>query len=490
MFSRLTQFWSRPDGLREVLTLALPLVISSLSWTIMQTIDRILLFGYSKEAVAAVFPAGWMALAVLCLPLGLTTYINTFVSQYHGADWAERIGVAVWQGVFVAVLSIPLMLLATPLAPDIFAWADHPPAIMVQEISYFEIHLWGNGAILLSSSLSAFFTGRGKVATVMIVDLLGAAMNVGLDIVWIYGYLGFPRAGIVGAAWATVVALWLKTLIYFALFLAPRHQATFHTWAGCRFDPELFRRLIRFGGPNGVQMMLENGGWSFLALLLGRFGATALEASSLVFAINGLVFMPVWGVGIAATTLVGQRMGMREPDRAARAAWSAFAVGTVYMFLFSALFVATPDLMLDIYHVIDTHEMSPELHDTSVILLRFVAFYCLFDTMNVIFAGALKGAGDTRFVMGVTVIMGGLPLATIWMGTHHHFLGLYDAWAIMTGVVCSTGLTFMARFIQGKWRRMRVIEEKSIDRSTGSEEPGNSTPSAGDSAAFSTTTGP
>src|SRR5581483_10150542 len=145
MFRRFAEFWSRPDGLREVLTLALPLVISSLSWTIMQTIDRILLFGYSKEAVAAVFPAGWMALAVLCLPLGLTTYINTFVSQYHGADWAERIGVAVWQGVFVALLSIPLMLLATPFAPYIFAWADHPPAIMDQEISYFEIHLWGNG---------------------------------------------------------------------------------------------------------------------------------------------------------------------------------------------------------------------------------------------------------------------------------------------------------------------------------------------------------
>ncbi len=110
-------WWGRPAGGREVLTVALPLVISSLSWTIMTFVDRVLLKWESGDAMAAAFAAGTVWFAALCLPLGIAMYTSTFVSQYFGAGQHERIGLAVWQGVWLSLVVGPLLLLAIPLAP-------------------------------------------------------------------------------------------------------------------------------------------------------------------------------------------------------------------------------------------------------------------------------------------------------------------------------------------------------------------------------------
>lgn len=458
MTQRISQWWSRPCGGREVLTLALPLVVSMASWTVMNFTDRMFLLWHSTEEMAAAMPAGMLFFTIVCFPLGLVSYVGTFVAQYHGAGRPLRIGVAVWQGVRVAVLAIPLMLLTVPLAPTVFAWAGHEPQIAEYEAVYYKIIAFGSGGVLLSAVFSAFFTGRGQVRTVMIVDTLGALLNVVLDYLWVFGRGGFPEMGIAGAAWATSVSQWVQAGLYWWIVHRPETCEEFGLIAGRRHDPDLMRRLWRYGGPNGLQMVVEIAAFTLFTLFVGRLGKEAMAATTLAFNVNSMAFVPMLGVGMAVTTLVGQQLGRKNPDLAARAAWTAFWIAEVYMGTLALLYVLVPDLFLAGHALGTNPEEFARLRDLTVVLLQFVAAYCIFDAMNVIFVGAIKGAGDTAFILGTSAVMSPLPVAAAWWGMAYWGLGLLWCWIAITVWVCVLGLIYLARFLQGRWRTMQVIE--------------------------------
>jgi len=452
-------WWTQPAGGREVLNVALPLVVSSLSWTVMTFVDRLLLKWESGDAMAAAFAASTVWFAVLCLPLGVVMYSSTFVSQYFGANRYRRIGLATWQGVWVALLASPLVLMAIPLAPMFFAAAKHESSILELEIVYFQILCWGAPAMLIGQALSSFYSGRGQTRVVMVVDTCVAGVNVWLDWIWIFGYLGFPAMGIVGAGWATVASLWLKVAIYLVLVLQKRHRSQFGILAGLRFDPALFSRLLKFGGPSGLQLVLDVSGFTLFVLLIGRLGGVAAEASSMAFSISTLAFMPVWGMSLAASILVGQHLGENRDDLAARATWNALGVAMIYMSVISLLYLFVPDLFLAGFFAGDTSASEQEVvREVSITLLKFVAAYNLLDAMAMVFSSAVKGAGDTTFVLKVSVVLATLLGLFSWLAVEYWQLGIYGCWVVIASWVGLMGVVFMWRFLGGKWRSMRVIE--------------------------------
>ncbi len=242
-------WWTRRCGGREVLILALPLVISTGSWTVMNFVDRMFLLWSSTDAMAAAMPAGILSFTVLCFPLGLAMYVNTFVAQYHGADRPQRIGAAVWQGVRIGLFAMPLFLATIPLAPLIFDAAGHDPEVVRLESIYYRVLCVGASAQVIAAAMSSFFTGRGRTRVVMTVDVLASLLNVVLDYVWIFGHCGFAEMGIEGAAWATVVSQWFRVLLYWRLMMRPEHRERYQMVAGRRFDSKLMRRMLRHGGP-------------------------------------------------------------------------------------------------------------------------------------------------------------------------------------------------------------------------------------------------
>lgn len=266
-------WWRAPGGLHEAFITAVPLMISSLSWTVMNFIDRIFLLTYSPDAVAAALPSGILAFTVICFPLGVASYVSTFVAQYYGAGRGAKIGPVVWQAVWIGVAAVPWSLAFIPLAPLLFEQGDNGPTIVALEVEYFRALSYSGAAIVLSGALSAHFSGQGRVRTVMQVDAAAAALNVVLDYLWIFGLLGFPRWGIAGAGWATTVALWAKTAVYLWLFLRRDERERFATWSGRRFDFGVTRRLLRYGAVSGAQMMLEVAAFGLFTLLVGRLGA-------------------------------------------------------------------------------------------------------------------------------------------------------------------------------------------------------------------------
>jgi len=452
------EWWTREAGGREVLALALPLVISTCMWTIMNFTDRLFLLWYSNEAMAAALPAGLLHFTLLCFPLGLISFVNTFVAQYHGAGQPPRIAMIVWQGIWLSLLLAPLLLLTIPLAPTLFALAGHAPKIAAEEVTYFRCLAWGGGATLLSAAFSAFFTGRGETKIVMCVDAAATVINILLDYAWVFGRWGFPEWGIAGAAWATVVAQWCAVLMYWLLLEMPGHREPYRLRRIRPIDLPLMGRLIYYGGPNGMQMVIEVGSFTLFTFVVGWLGETALTATNLAFNINSLAWVPMMGMGLAVTTIVGQHLGRQRPDLAARATWTSLVIAMLYMGSIAATYVVAPGFYLLAHAAGSDPTRFGEIRDLTVMLLRFVAAYCMFDAMNVIFVGAIKGAGDTRFVLVTTIILAPLPFLLSWLGMRYANLGLMWCWTMVTAWVCLLGLIYCVRFLQGRWREMRVIE--------------------------------
>jgi MATE family multidrug resistance protein len=286
-------------------------------------------------------------------------------------------------------------------------------------------------------------------------------VNLVLACVLVLGFGGIAPWGMPGAAWATVAAQWFRVVAYVLLVTTPANRREFNTLAGMTWDGSLMRRLLRFGAPSGVQMLLDVGGFTVFVMLVGRLGKVEAEATTLAFSIGQLAFMPVWGFGIATSILVGQRLGEDRSDLATRAAWTSLRIALGYMGFISLLFVAMPQVFLSIFfsHGASTGPAAEQARDLTAVLLAFCAAYNLLDATLIIFVSVLKGAGDTRFVMAVSMVAALVLAGATWLAVVVAKLGIYWCWAIVTLWVWALGLTYLARFQQGAWRRMRVIEQ-------------------------------
>ncbi len=456
----LRERWIREGGYGELLTLAIPLILSTGAWSVQHFVDRMFLTWYSPEAIAAAMPAGILNFTLMSFFLGTAGYVNTFVAQYYGAQRYERIGPAVWQGVYVALIGAVLIAATIPLAPGFFRLVGHERTVRLYEVSYYQILCVGAFPGIAASAFAGFFTGRGNVWPVMWANVLATAVNLVLDYALVFGNWGFPRWGVRGAAIATVLAGLFAVLFYLAMLARPSCRRRFNTLGSWRFDRELFGRLVHFGVPNGVQFFLDIFGFTAFLLFVGRLGTVPLAATNIAFNINTLAFMPMLGFGIAISVLVGQRLGENRPDLAERSVWSGFHLTFAYMASIALLYVVVPGIFLKPFAAQSDPAAFRPIAQLTRVLLRFVALYSLFDTMNIVFASAIKGAGDTRFVMRLIVVVSifvfVLPVfvAVTWLGA-----GIYTVWTIASLYISTLGVAFLLRFLGGKWKSMRVIEE-------------------------------
>jgi MATE family multidrug resistance protein len=217
---------------------------------------------------------------------------------------------------------------------------------------------------------------------------------------------------------------------------------------------------VRFGFPAGVQFFLEMAGFTIFILLVGRLGMTSLVATNIAFNISTLVFMPMIGSGIAVSVLVGQYLGRDKPLTAQKSVYSAFHLTFVYMGGMALAYVLIPDIFVAPFAAQADPEKFREIYRLTVVLLRFVAVYSVFDTLNMVFAAAVKGAGDTRYVMIMVAIISlfGLIIPT-YLTVVVLDWGLMFAWVIASAYVTTLGFVFYFRFLGGKWKTMRVIEQ-------------------------------
>jgi len=456
--------WSKPNGYKQVLAISLPLVASMGSITLMHFTDRMFLANYSLDAIAAALPAGIASFTSIAFFMGVANYTNAFVAQYTGARAFNRVGAALWQGIYFSFLAALLLASLYFVSGPLFDFIGHSPNVRALEVTYFNILTLGAGLVVLGSALACFYTGRGLTRTVMFVHMGGAGLNIPLDYCLINGVGPFPELGIVGAGIATVTASVTIVTIFSLLIFSPKNRARFRTWKNRAFDGDLFARLMRYGLPSGIQFFLEIFGITFFIQMLGRLGDLELAASNIVLAIEMLAFLPMVGFHIGNATLVGQAIGRGRPEDGVYSTSSALHITMAYMMLLAFAFVLAPEPLLNLFRGGNrTPAQYGEIMDLGVVLMRFVAVFCFFDALNLIFSGAIKGAGDTRFIMWtIAALSVGVMIVPVYLAVEVIGAGIYTAWTLATLYISALGLAFMLRYRQGKWKGMRVIEAQPV----------------------------
>jgi MATE family multidrug resistance protein len=451
-----------PGGGRELLRLALPLILSSSFWTIQILIDRVLLARQTSDAVGAAMTAAMLFWTPLTLFQNVASYATTFVAQYTGAGRPRRVGPSVWQALYFAVAAGLVFMLLAPCADAIMAMTGHEPGIVALEATYYRCLSFAALPMLIVAAVNSFFSGRGDSWTVLCIDAAGTATNAVLAYCWIFGRFGFPEMGIEGAGWATVCGSWVAALTGLALFLRKRYRAEFATLAGWRPDLDLCKRLLRYGLPNGLQWCLEGLAFTVFFVLTGKFGGNELAAGGIAFTINLVAFLPMFGLAQAVSILVGQRLGADQPEVAERTVYVGFRLAFVYMASMALFYLLWPGAMLALFEGHESPEKWSAVAEIVVVLLRFIAVYALADSVCLIFSFALRGAGDTLFVTAVSLSMAWPVMVLPTYLAIKYDWGLYWSYGFVTAYILAMTLCFVLRFQSGKWKSMRVIEHAAV----------------------------
>ncbi|MDR1924926.1 MAG: MATE family efflux transporter [Planctomycetaceae bacterium] len=451
-------WWRRSCGGWEILCQAIPLIISSGSISIMIFTDRLMLAWSSRAEMSASMQSGMLSLAAIAIPQGIAVFVTTFVAQYYGSRNYGRICPVVWQGVWFGFVLMPLLLFLEPLLSELFVFFEHEDLIELER-DCLRCLLWGSGAAIGGESVAAFFRGRGKMHVEMNVNLFCLLLNIFLDYCLIFGKFGFPTWGLIGSAIATVICQYIRFGIYVVLmFICENRERRFNFFGGMLPDFRLIGRLFYYGTPSSSYTFIDTLTFTLFMMVIGGLGATERDATTIAFTINSFSFLPLLGVGLAVTSIVGRKLGEERSDLARRATNTAAVIGCAYTGILCILYLVFPNLILYCFSGFGANAVAfNDVSELTNILLRFIAVYLFFDCCAVVYSSALRGAGDTFFVLLVVIFLAPPVPILCFIGVKFFGLGILWCWTVFTVGLVLYFVCFFIRFLKGKWEKIRVI---------------------------------
>ncbi len=453
-----------PASYREIIAVSFPIIAAMAGRTIMMFCDRLFLAQHSQLELQAALPAGILSFTLMSIFYGTISYSGTFVAQYFGAEDREGCSRSLAQGLFLTMFSAPLLAAMAVPGSLLLGLAGHPPEVLELERVYFRIMMFSAAGPIFTAASSSFWNGRGKTVHTMLAVLAGAAVNIFLDYVMIFGRLGFPEMGIQGAALATAFASFIPGGILTVAAYTGKTAAEFRTRENFRFSGRLTGRILRFGFPAGLQIFMDVASFTIFIFIAGRLGTADFTANNLVFSVNNLVFNPLLGFGFATTVIVGRCIGMRRTDLAVRATRRTLLLSLIYFVPLAVSFVLVPGFYTRMFFSPDSACTLEELSSTAAKLLAIVAAWGVFDAVSLMYGGALRGAGDTKFVVYVSGFLAWL----FWVPGVLYLYAVKDAgivslWLFTSLYVAIFGLLFFLRFRSGAWKNIDLLGREGTE---------------------------
>lgn len=438
-------------GLREVATLALPIILTNLSATIMMTTDAAMVGRLGATELGAVGYAGIWYWTALSLFSGAATGVQTFVAQAHGKGEASQCGAWAWQGLYAVVPLAALgiagfALLFTPLL-SLLAPA---PGLAPLAASWIHMRAFGVAGITAAMVLSAFFRGFGDTRTPLYAMVVADVVNVALNYGLVFGHFGLPAWGVAGSGAATAIAECVYAGFLFVAFRRRAVAQRFHT-APIAPDYAAIRRFLRTSAPIGGQWLLDMLAFASFSTLVARMGTAQMAASQALLSLMHLSFMQVVGISIAVSTLVGRYIGSGDLAAAERSHATGVRLGSALSVAVACIFLVAPEQCLRIF----TADLDVLALGTP--LLAVGAAFQVADGFGVLSSGALRGAGDTRWPFLVqTALAWGVFLPAAYAGGILLGGGLTGAWLGGVAYVAVLGIALQWRFRSGAWKRLRI----------------------------------
>lgn len=439
-----------------MLRLALPIVVVQVGLMFMGVVDALMLGHVSALALAAAALGNLYFYGVSIFGVGMLMALDPIVAQAVGARDEPAIARGVQRGlviaVFLSIATSALLFGSEPIlgllgqSPDIVRVAAAFARTVAPAMLPFYVF------IVMRQTLQA----KHRVAPIVLVIVIANAMNAFLNWVFVFGHLGFPARGVVGSGLATCLSRWAMPLLLYLLakrdvrpYLAP--------WRRGVFDAFAMRNTLALGTPIGLQMELEYGVFAVAGLMMGWIGTVPLAGHQVALNLASLSFMVPMGVASAAAVLVGNAIGRGDMPEARRAAWAAMVGGVSFMASSAALMLAVPELFARIY------TSDAAVAAVAASLLPIAGVFQVFDGIQVVSIGILRGAGDTRAPMLVNLLgywVLGLPVSW-WLGLRlaQGPEGLW--WGLTIGLIIVAGILVLRvrRKLAGDVRRVVIDRE-------------------------------
>jgi len=441
-----------------MLKLAAPTVMTTISFTIMQFVDRVMVSRLGTDALAAILPAGVVSFVPSSFAIGAMTSLSTFVSQSLGRGDRRDCSNYFWQMTYVGFAYFVVVLaIVWPAAPWIFKMMGQPEGVINMEVIYFRIMLYAHLVAVINYAGTQFFVGIHRPIITLWASLCGQVTNVVVNYLLIFGKFGFPRMEIAGAGWGTFIGIAVAAGVNMVVFLGGNMNRTFQSRRVVSVNPGKIYDLLKVGLPAGFGLTTNVAFWGVILLaLVGRFGKEALAATSAALSYTSVAMMPIVGIGTALTAAVGKTIGEDRKNLAAKQTGVCLRIALVYIGLVGVCFLLFRNALMAFW------SSDSKVIEIGVNILICAAIYQVFHAVRVIYDGSLRGAGDTMWPAAVSALgaimvlgLGGLLMLKLFPS-----LGAMGPWVAATSSMTLVGLANRWRFNSNRWMNIDLFKHR------------------------------
>jgi multidrug resistance protein, MATE family len=438
-------------GYFQVWILSYPVVITMLAQTLAGLFGTMMVGRINTAQLGAAGLGSMIGWAFLSFFNGIISTASTFVAQDYGAKEYKDIGKIVWHYIYIAVASYVIILLLGTASRFLLGLIGSSAEVEAYSKTYLKIQLLFGIGVFGSFAFIGFFRGIGDTKTPMYISITTNAFCVLLFYLLIFGKLGLPRLEVTGMAIGGGISSILSLIMYLLVFLSKKNDALYQTRKLYKVDLKYIRRIIRIGLPSGIQFFLDTASFSVFTSFIARMGNVQLAASNAVMTFLNASFMPLFGISVASTTLVGQFMGAKNPKLARKSGLTTIKIGMSVGTLMAITFLVFPT------HLIALISKDSEVIVLGAKILMLISITRISEGLGVCSGGGLRGAGDTRFPMFVGLTYAWTVFTPLAYVLGHVFdKGAIGAWVATTIYILLYGLTVFIRFLSGKWQSIRI----------------------------------
>lgn len=445
-----------PGALRTLFALAWPVVLARATQSVVGFCDALMVAPLGEEALAAATTGALNTFAFIIFPIGVVFIVQSFASQLRGRGDVEAVPRYAYYGLMLSLLAGLFTLLTLPWLPALLAAFDYTPTVRTLMHEYLALRLLSVAPAVGVEALGNWFGGLGNTRPSLVAGVCTMVANIALNYLLILPRWGLPGYGVAGAAVASALATWLGFAVVALLFAQVRRGQPGLSRLRLRW-PE-FLRMLRFGLPNGVNWFLEFAAFLlFINVVVGHLGTTVLAAFNVVLQLNGVSFMPAFGLASAGAIMVGEAIGQRAYERVWPLVKLSAQVTCTWMGTVGLFYVVSARWVMSWFRPAEV--TSEAFLEVGATMLMLSAIWQLFDAVGITFSEALRAAGDTTWCMVARIVIAWVfftPLA--WVAVLLLEGGVLTVMLALVGYMVALALTLVLRFASGRWRTIELVE--------------------------------
>jgi len=400
---------------------------------------------------------GVAAFFSFCFFTGLFSYANALAAQYLGAGELSKCSKVVTQGIAMTIMCSPLLVIITYFVSGIFEGVGHDPRQVELERIYYVILMMGVVITLAKTCVSSYFAGIGRTHIVMICDVCGMVCNVPLCYLMVFGKLGFPELGIIGAGVSTIVASTFALLLFVFFYLRKEHREKFYVMESFRLDWAILRRFLRLGFPSGLELFLNMAAFNLFLLMFQSYGVVQGASAAIVFNWDLLSFVPMIGINIGVISLIGRFVGANDMERTEEVMSAGFIIGIFYSLALAVIYITFRFPLVEIFAP-PTGDFS-EIRELSAFMMIGLSSYVMADALIIVSGGVLRGAGDTRWLMYASVGLHWAMLVAQYYVILVWGYGPRVSWLTFCAMIFVIAVVYLWRLKSGVWREPERLKK-------------------------------